>query len=327
MNTIKSSGIVRIERPGPPNVLKYEDITLALPGPGEVLINQKAIGINFLDVFQRNGTFPMDTYPAPLGCEASGVVESVGTGVTGFAAGDRVAYPLSNGAYAEKRLLKASEIFKLPADISHDQAASVMVKGITAHMLIKKSHRLKAGEVVLIHAMTGGVGTLLSDWARSIGAIVIGTVGSAAKKQLALQRGFEHVINLQSENFVDAVTTVTDGRGLDVVYDGIGETTFQKSVDLVKEGGSAVLYGWASGMPVVDMERIGKRKIQYVRPAVFEHYADRTEVDAALAEIFDLVRNGVFDLQKPTIYPLSEAAKAHADLESRKTTGSVILRP
>ena len=217
MITNKPTGIVRIERPGPPDVLKYEAITLPQPGTGEVLISQKAIGVNFLDVFFRNGTFPVDTYPAPLGYEASGLVESVGTGVTDFLVGDRVAYPLSNGAYAERRLIKASELFKLPDDISFDQAASVMVKGITAHMLVRKSHQLKAGEVVLIHAMTGGVGTLLSDWARSMGATVIGTVGSAAKKDLALGRGFAHVVNLQSEDFAEVVTTVTHGKGIDVV--------------------------------------------------------------------------------------------------------------
>jgi len=327
MITNKPTGIVRIERPGPPDVLKYEAITLPQPGTGEVLISQKAIGVNFLDVFFRNGTFPVDTYPAPLGYEASGLVESIGTGVTDFLVGDRVAYPLSNGAYAERRLIKASELFKLPDDTSFDQAASVMVKGITAHMLVRKSHQLKAGEVVLIHAMTGGVGTLLSDWARSMGATVIGTVGSAAKKDLALGRGFAHVVNLQSEDFAEVVTTVTHGKGIDVVYDGIGETTFQRSVDLVKDGGSAVLYGWASGMPVIDMDLFEKRKIHYERPAVFKNYTDRREVEVALTEIFALVRKGVFEVQTPTTYSLSEAATAHADLESRKTTGSIILRP
>jgi len=327
MSANKPSSIVRIEHPGPPSVLKYDTVTLPEPGPGDVLINQKAIGVNFLDVFYRNGTFPMDAYPAPIGWEASGIIESVGIGVTDFKVGDRVAYPLSNGAYAEKRFLNGSEIFKLPGDISFDQAASVMVKGLTVHMLVKQSHKLRAGEVVLIHAMTGGVGTLLSDWARSIGATVIGTVGSGAKKDLAQSRGFAHVVNLQSEDFTERVTAITQGKGIDVVYDSIGEATFQRSAALVKEGGSAVLYGWASGLPTIDTEFFEKRKIHYVQPALFKYLTSRSELEAALTEIFDLVRKGVFNLHEPTAYSLVEAATAHGDLESRRTTGSIILRP
>lgn len=327
MSTIKPSGIVRIEQPGPPDVLKYQTVTIQEPGPGEVLINQKAIGVNFVDVFFRNGTFPMNAYPAPVGLEASGVIEYVGTGVKDFAVGDRVAYHSSVGAYAEKKVLNASEIFKLPDDISFDQAATVMVKGLTAHMLLKQSHEIKAGEVVLIHAMTGGVGTLLSEWARSVGATVIGTVGSAAKKELALARGFEHVVDLQSEDFAGNVTKITQGKGIDAVYDGVGEATFQKSIELLRDGGSAVLYGWPSGMPVVDMELIEQRKILFVRAVLNNYLADREKIRLAIVEIFDLLRNGTLNVQKPSIYSLSDAATAHADLESRRTTGSIILRP
>ncbi len=327
MSTIKSSGIVRIEQTGPPNALKYQTITLKQPGEGEVLINQKSIGVNYVDVFFRNGTFPMDGYPAPVGLEAAGVIEAVGAGVNDFVVGDRVAYYFSPGAYAEKRLLNAGELFKLPDDISFDQAASIMVKGLTVHMLIKQSHEIKAGEVVLIHAMTGGVGTLLSKWARAAGATVIGTVGSAAKKELALRDGFEHVVNLQSEDFADKVISVTEGKGVDVVYDGVGEATFQRSLALVKEGGSAVLFGWPSGMPVIDMELMEQRKIRLVRAVLNNYLADREKMTRAIAEIFELLRKGVFDVQKPSFYSLSDAATAHADLESRKTTGSIILRP
>lgn len=326
MSTIQT-GTVHIQKSGPPDVLKYHTTTLQPPGPGEVLISQKAIGVNFVDVFFRNGTFPMDTYPAPVGSEAAGVIESVGTGVNNFGIGDRVAYPFSAGAYTERRLLNASEIFKLPEDITFDQAAAVMVKGLTAHMLLKQSYVIKAGDVVLIHAMTGGVGTLLSDWARALGATVIGTVGSAAKKDLALKRGFEHVVNLQSEDFAVIVKAVTHGKGVDVVFDGTGEATFLKSIGLVKEGGSAVLYGWSSGMPVVDKEFLEQRKIQYVHPALYIYLQDRERITAAITEIFDLVRRGIFDVQKPSVYSLADAATAHADLESRKTTGSIILHP
>ena len=214
MTIVQPSGIVRIEQPGPPNVLNYELVTLPQPGPGEVLLDQKAIGVNFLDIFYRDGTFPLDAYPAPIGVEAAGVVAVVGPGVTALAVGDRVAYQLMRlGAYAEKRVLPAHDLVKLPDDISFAQAAAVLVKGLTAHMLLNQAHAVKAGEVVLIHAMTGGVGTLLSNWARSLGATVIGTVGSAAKKDLALRRGFAHVIDLQAEDFAAEVRAITHGQG------------------------------------------------------------------------------------------------------------------
>lgn len=328
MTTLQPSGIVRIEQPGPPNALRYQLETLPQPGPGEVLLHQKAIGVNFLDVFYRNGTFPQAAYPAPIGVEAAGLIAGVGPDVTEFAVGDRVAYQtMSLGAYAEKRVLAARDLFKLPADISFEQAASVLVKGLTAHMLLHQGHAIKAGEVVLIHAMTGGVGTLLSDWARSLGATVIGTVGSTAKKDLALGRGFAHVVNLQAEDFAAEVRALTNGKGLDAVYDSIGESTFQQSVALVKEGGSAVLYGWSSGMPVVDQELLAQRKIHFVRPALKNYLPEREQMDRAIAEVFDLVRSGILEVPQPTVYALAEAATAHADLEARKTTGSLILQP
>lgn len=325
MSAIKTSGVVLIEQTGTPDTLKYHTITQPQPGPNEVLIDQKAIGVNFVDIFFRNGTFPMPSYPAPLGLEAAGVIEQVGADVKGFVVGDRVAYHSSVGSYAEKRSINTSEIFKLPNDISFEQAAAITVKGLTAHMLIKQAYQVKAGDVVLIHAMTGGVGTVLSEWVRSLGATVIGTVGSAAKKELALSRGFEHIVDLQTEDFADKVKAVTQGKGIDVVYDSIGETTFNKSVALLKEGGSAVLYGWASGMPVADEELIAQRKIRFVRPALKD--LNRQDVDNAMPEVFEVLRSGIFKVDNPLVYALADAAKAHADLESRKTTGSIILLP
>jgi NADPH2:quinone reductase len=327
MNTSETSAVVLIEKPGAPDVLKYETVALQQPGPGEVLIDQKAIGVNYVDVFFRNGTFPMPAYPSPIGLEAAGVVTAIGAGVTEFAVGDRIAYHSAPGAYAEKRVLNASDIFRLPADITFDHAAAVMLKGLTAHMLVTHSHKVKAGDVVLIHAMTGGVGTLLSYWARSLGATVIGTVGSAAKKGIALARGFAHVVNLQAEDFADKVNEVTQGAGIDAVYDGTGEATFAKSLILVKNGGSAVLYGWSSGMPVVDEALIAQKHIQYVHPALNSYLADKEQTAIALAEVFEHVRRGTFALQSSAIYALADAATAHADLESRKTTGSIVLHP
>jgi NADPH2:quinone reductase len=326
MYTSQPIGVVQIEKPGPSNVLTYHTLALPQLGPGEVLLHQKAIGVNFVDVFFRNGTFPMEAYPAPVGLEAAGVIEAVGPGVTALAVGDRVAYHFLPGAYAEKRVLPASALFRLPADISFAQAASVMIKGLTAHMLLKQSHALQAGDVVLVHAMTGGVGTLLSSWARALGATVIGTVGSAAKKELAHRRGFAHVVNLQAEDFAATVRKVTHGEGLDAVYDSIGAATFQKSLELVKEGGSAVLYGWPSGMPVIDTKLIEQRKIHYVHPALNDYLGDQEKIATALTELFELVRNGTFEVQVPTVYTLADAATAHADLEARKTTGSIILQ-
>lgn len=321
------TAVVEIREPGTPGVLQYSIQIIRQPGPGQVLIDQKAIGVNFLDVFFRNGTFPLDAYPAPIGMEAAGVIAGVGENVMGFEIGDRVAYFGSPGAYAEKRLLGANELFKLPADISFEQAASLMTKGLTAHMLIKQSHEVKAGQTVLVHATAGGVGTLLSEWCRALGATVIGTVGSAAKKELVLKRGFRHVVDLASEDFAAVVNAVTAGTGVDAVYDGTGAATFQKSLPLIKVGGSAVLYGWPSGMPDIDMELIQKRKLHLVRAILnnYPPYQDKT--GKAMAAVFDLVRRGIFNVADPAVYPLAEAAKAHADLESRKTTGSLILKP
>lgn len=327
MNNSNSSGIVLIEQPGPPNVLKYQNITLQQPGQNEVLIAQKAIGVNFLDIFFRNGTFPINQYPAPVGFEASGIIEEVGTGVNDLKVGDRVAYYASLGAYAERRIINTNEIFKLPEDISYEQAAAFMIKGLTAHMLIKQSHRVKPGEVVLIHAMTGGVGTLLSQWVRALGVTVIGTVGSAAKKNLALRRGFNQIIDLGSEDLIDAVNQYTSNKGVDVVYDGTGKATFEKSLTVLKDGGSAVLYGWPSGMPDINEELLKQRKIIFAHDALNDYPLYKDKSGKGMPEIFNLLRTGIFEPEQPSIYSLTQADVAHADMESRKTTGSIILKP
>lgn len=327
MSISKSSGIVLIDQPGPPHVLKYQNITLPQPGPDEVLIAQKAIGVNFLDVFFRNGTFPVSQYPAPIGLEAAGIIEKVGAGVKDFMLGDRVAYYASAGAYAERRIININEIFKLPEDISYDQAAAVMIKGLTAHMLVKQSHTVKPGEVVLIHAMTGGVGTLLSQWIRALGGTVIGTVGSTAKKNIALNRGFNQVIDLGAEDLISTVNQYTCGNGVDVVYDGTGKATFEKSLTVVKDGGSAVLYGWPSGMPDINEDLMKQRKIKFAFDALNDYPLYQDKSGKGMPEIFDLLRNGIFEHDQTSVYALTQAAAAHADMESRKTTGSIILKP
>lgn len=327
MNNSKISGIVLIEQPGPPDVLKYKNITLQEPGAGEVLIAQKAIGVNFLDVFFRNGTFPVNQYPAPIGFEAAGIIEEVGTGVKDFMAGDRVAYYATPGAYAERRTINTNEIFKLPADISFDQAAAVMIKGLTTQMLIRQSHEVKPGEVVLIHAMTGGVGTLLSQWVRALGATVVGTVGSAAKKNVALRRGFKQVIDLGSEDFIGAINQFTGGKGVDVVYDGTGKATFDMSLTVVKDGGTAVLYGWPSGMPDIDKDLLMRRKIKFAFDALNDYPLYQDKSGKGMHEIFNLLRAGIFEPEQSSVYSLKQVIAAHSDMESRKTTGSIILKP
>ncbi len=326
MNYQKSSGIVRIEKPGPPEVLKYETTKLPELQSNEVLINQKAIGLNFLDVMFRDGRFPMDAYPATVGLEAAGVIEAVGTGVNDFVVGDQVAYYGTSGAYSEFKIMNAMDIFKLPDDITFDQAAATMIKGLTVHMLINESYQVKAGDVVLIQAATGGVGSLLSAWAKSLGANVIGTVGSPGKKQLAIGRGMDYVIDLQHEDFSEIVASITNGNGVDVVYDNIGKETFNQFVNVVRKGGTIVSYGAATGWPEPDMKLIKERSVRYVQ-GILNHYAGyQNKKSEAVMEVLDQIRRGVLYIN-PTIYSLRDAARAHADLESRQTTGSIILKP
>lgn len=327
MSIEKTSGIVRIVKPGAPEVLAYETVVLPEAGINEVLIDQKAIGVNFLDVLFRDGRFPMDAYPAPIGLEAAGVIEAVGEGVKDFTAGDRIAYYSTPGAYAGKRWISKEEIFKLPEDIPFEQAVAVMIKGLTAQMLIKHSYEVKAGDFVLIQAMTGGVGSLLSAWVRSIGAIVIGVVGSPAKKRLALERGFEHVIDLQNEDFSERVTSITQGAGVDVVYDSMGKETFNRFVKLVKRGGTIVSYGAATGWPELDKDLMEERGVRFMQGVLNNYPGYQDKQGKAALELFDQLRNGVFNLEQPAVYALTDAAIAHADLEARRTTGSIILKP
>lgn len=327
MSTLTKSGVVLIKQPGDPTVLTYETVELPAPGPNEVLIEQKAIAVNFLDVFFRSGRFPLPAYPAPIGLEAAGIVTATGEGVTAFAAGDRVAYYATMGAYAQKRVISADAIFTLPGTISFNVAAAVMVKGLTAKMLIKDSYAVKAGQYVLITAMTGGVGTLLSAWVKSLGAVVIGTVGSPAKKQLAQQRGFAYVIDLENEDLATRVHAITGGAGVDVVYDSVGKDIFDKSVNLLKTGGTFVSYGGASGWPEADAERLAQKNIHFVKAQLNNYPGYQDQKGEALKEVFEQVEKGIFDVRQISVYPLPDAPAAHADMELRKTTGSLILIP
>ncbi len=319
--------VIQIIKQGPPDVLEYTTQQLEKTGDDEVLIEQKAIGFNFLDIFYRNGTFPLNSFPAPIGIEAAGVVSAKGRAVTNFELGDRVAYWSSMGAYADRKVVNVKDLFKVPDSVAFDQAASVLVKGLTAYMLVKGSYPIKKGDVVLIHAVSGGVGSLLSRWAKSLGATVIGTVGSMAKKQVAVNNLVDHVIALDSQDFVQEIMSFTGGKGINVVYDSVGQDTFNKSVELFTSGGSAVLFGWSSGMPVIDEEDLNKKGIKYVRARFNDYWLTLKNPAEVVGEVFGAFQAGIFGDIRPTIYALADAAQAHTDVEARKTTGAIIFHP
>lgn len=327
MSTTDQSGVIRINRQGPPSVLEYTSETVGKPANNQVLIRHSAIALNFVDVMFRNGTFPLNHLPATIGVEAAGIVEAVGSEANEWAVGDRVGYYFSLGAYSEKRLINKNELIRLPQDISFDQAASLMAKGLTTRMLVKQAYAVQPGDVVLVHAAAGGVGSLVSRWAKSLGATVIGTVGSASKKALAESQGIDLVIALDSENIAEQVNAMTNGMGVDAVFDGVGKATFGKSVALVKQNGHIVLYGTASGSPQIDADFLASRNISLVQPSVGQYLPDKQSLDLAVGELFEAVRTGVLGEINPTIYPLSEVSRAHDDLEASRTTGSVIFHP
>jgi NADPH2:quinone reductase len=327
MNTVKQSGVVRIETQGAPPVLQYTTEQVGQPAANEILISQKAIAINFVDIMFRNGTFPIHRFPATIGGEAAGVIESVGAGITGFKPGDRVAYYSALGAYAERRLISAGDLVRLPDDISYELAASILAKGLTARMLVKQAYKIQPGEVALVHAAAGGVGSLLIRWAKALGATVIGAVGSADKKLAAINNGADHVVISDSQNLAEEVTAFTGNKGIDVVYDGVGRDTFETSVNLVKQGGAAILYGSASGAVQVSQASFEDRQIKFIRPVLGNYLPDQQSREIATNELFEAWRTGIFGEISYKTYSLADAALAHHDLESRRTTGSVILRP
>jgi len=327
MNATEKSGVVHISKQGPPSVLEYTSEIVGDPGKNQVLVRHKAIALNFVDVLFRNGTFPLNHFPATIGVEAAGVVEAVGTASNEWTVGDRVGYYFTIGAYVEKRLINKDQLIKLPEDISFDEAASLMAKGLTAGMLVKQAYPVKPGDVILVHAAAGGVGSLVSRWAKSLGAMVIGTVGNISKKMLAESQGTDFVISLDSEDIAEQVSSITKGMGVDAVFDGVGKATFSKSAPLVKRNGNIILYGTASGAPQIDADYLASKDITLIRPSLGQYLPDRYSLDSAVSELFEAFRTGVFGEINPTIYPLSEVSKAHQDLEASRTTGSVILHP
>ena len=320
---------VRVHALGGPEVLTVETIELAAPGPGEVRIEQKAIGLNFIDTYFRTGLYPAPSMPFTPGNEGAGVVKAVGKGVEGFKPGDRVAYVGSLGGYASERNIAATSLVKVPKGVSFEQAAAMMLKGLTAEYLLFRTYKVKAGDTVLVHAAAGGTGLILCQWAKSLGATVIGTVGSAEKAKLAKKNGCAHVIRYDEENFVERVKAITKGGLCEVVYDGVGKATFPGSLDCLKPFGTFVSFGNASG--AVDAFNIGllaqKGSLYATRPTLFTHIGNPKTYAAMAKRLFGAVKKGVLDIPARHRFALSEAQAAHRALEGRETSGSTVLVP
>ncbi len=320
---------IRIHEYGGPEVMRWESVEVGEPGPGEVRVRNTAVGLNFIEVYQRSGLYPLEL-PSGLGMEAAGMVEAVGPGVTEFTAGDRVASCTGpTGAYSEARLMPVRHLVKLPEAISDQQAAAMMLQGLTARYLIRETYRVQSGETVLFHAAAGGVGLIACQWLKHLGATVIGTVGSEAKAELARAHGCDHPIVYTSEDFVARVKELTGGEGVPVVYDAVGKDTWEGSLNCLRRRGMMVSFGNASGpvAPIAPLLLSQKGSLYLTRPTLMSYTATREELLAAAAELFEVVQQGVVRIEINQRYPLAEAGRAHADLEGRRTTGSSILLP
>lgn len=320
---------IRIETTGGPEVLAWKEVAIGDPGPGEARVRHTAVGVNYIDTYHRSGLYKL-ALPSGIGSEAAGVVEAVGSGVDWVKPGDRVAYcggPL--GAYAETRVMPAERLVKLPDGITDRVAATLMLKGFTVQYLFRQTYRLKAGETILFHAAAGGVGLIACQWARALGATMIGTVGSDEKAVLAKASGCAETIVYTRENFVERLKALTGGKGVPVVYDGVGKDTFPASLDCLSPRGLFVSYGNASGpVPPLDIMLLSAKGSLYVtRPTLFTYAAKREDIQAMAAELFDLVLAGKIVSEPRQTFALKDAAEAHRALQSRGTTGSTILLP
>lgn len=319
---------VEVSHTGGPEVLEYKDVPEPQPKPNEALVDIKAAGLNFIDVYFREGRYP-STLPFIVGQEAAGVVEKVGSEVTSLKPGDRVSYTGLQGAYAEKAAVAADRLVKIPEGVSFEQAAALMLQGMTAHYLVKSTYPLKSGETCLIHAAAGGVGQLLVQMAKMIGAAAIATAGSDEKCEIARKAGADHVINYDKQDFEEETKRLTEGKGVHVVYDGVGKTTFEKGLNVLKPRGYMVLFGGASGaVPPFDLIKLSQKGSLYVtRPTLGAYIATREELEWRASEVMGWVAAGKLKISIGQTYPLAQAEKAHRDLEGRKTTGKTLLIP
>lgn len=318
---------IRIHQHGGPEVLRYEEVSVGLPGPGEVKLRQKAIGINFIDIYQRTGLYKLPAFPAVLGLEGAGEVVAVGDNVSDLKAGDRVAYAGCPGGYATERLAPAARMVKLPDAVPFETGAAMMLQGMTVRYLLRETFKVGPQTTLLFHAAAGGVGLIACQWAKALGATMIGTASSKEKADLAIANGCTHIINYKTEDFVARVKELTGGKGCDVVYDSIGKDTFQGSLDCLKPKGLLASFGNASG-PVPPFELTALKGSLFVtRPSLFAYTEHREDLLANAGELFQMVTTGKLKIAVNHTYPLSDAARAHQDLEARKTTGSIILKP
>ena len=324
------TGVVRVHEVGGPEVLRYENVEVGSPGPGQVLLRQTAVGLNFIDVYFRTGLYPPPQLPFVPGLEAAAVVEALGDGVRDLQVGQRVAYaspPI--GAYAERRLMPADRLVALPEGISDEQAAAMMLKGMTAQYLLRRTYRVQSGQTVLFHAAAGGVGLIACQWAKHLGATVIGTVGNEAKADLARAHGCAHVIRYDREEVVARVREITGGKGVPVVYDSVGQATFERSLECLAPMGMLVSFGQSSGkIPPVDLGILSQKGSLYItRPTLMTYTAERADLVASANELFDVVQRGAVRIEINQRFPLRDAAEAHRALEGRRTTGSTLLLP
>ena len=317
---------IRVHEAGGPEVLKWEEVEVGEPGPGQVRLRQHAVGLNYIDVYHRTGLYPQ-ARPFTPGTEGAGTVEAIGEGVAGLTAGDRVAYAGPIGGYAEVRLIDADRLVKLPDEISFEQAAAMMLQGMTVRMLLRAVYAIKAGDTLLVHAAAGGVGLIMCQWAKALGATVIGTVSTEEKAEMTRAHGCDHPILYTKQDFVAEVDRITNGAKLPVVYDSVGKDTFLKSLECLRPRGLMVSFGNASGAPdpIPPGLLAQKGSLFLTRPTLFHYIAARDELEQSANELFDLVLSGKVKIEIGQTFPLHNAAEAHRALEGRKTTGSTVL--
>ena len=320
---------IQFDKAGGPSVLKWREVTLGKPKKGEALVRHTAIGLNYIDTYHRSGLYPLPL-PSGIGLEGAGVVEAVGAGVTHVKPGDRVAYAGGvPGAYSEARVMGADKLVKIPAKISDEQAAAMMLQGMTTEYLVRRTYPVKKGDMVLFHAAAGGVGLIAGQWLKSIGAVAIGTAGGPAKCKLAKAHGYTHVIDYKKQDFVKRVKTLTKGAGVPVVYDSVGKDTWDGSLDCLAPRGVMVSFGNASGpvAPIAPGILSAKGSLYLTRPTLMSYTATRKDLEGSARALFKLVTSGKIKIEINQTYALKDAKKAHQDLEARKTTGSTILIP
>lgn len=320
---------IRVHEYGGPEVMRYEEVEVGAPGPGRIRVRQTAVGVNFIDIYFRSGLYKAPQLPFTPGNEGAGEVVAVGEGVSGLAVGDRVAYGSASGTYAEEVVVEARMAVKVPEGIDDATAAAMMLKGLTAQYLLRRTYPVKAGDTILFHAAAGGVGLIATQWAKHLGATVIGTVGSPDKAKLARQNGCDHVILYRDEDFAARVKEITDGKGCAVVYDGVGQATYPASLDCLRPFGMFVSFGNASGViSDFNLALLGQKGSLYAtRPTLFTHVADRATLEAMAEDLFGVVTSGAVTIPVHSRAPLADAVQVHRDLAGRQTTGATVLLP